>query len=118
MTDTVVSAEVTEQVRQRVMHRTSRVEAMAYEHSLDLATAEARYDADTAVLEETGKLPEPLHNPVISGAVPEPPTKAEVAEAKAEEKAEAKEQAAADKAEVEAVAEAEKADARQERNDG
>jgi hypothetical protein len=59
-------------VRQRVMHRTSGCEALAYQYGWGADTAEARYDADTAALAETGVLPDLPPSPNISGAASAP----------------------------------------------
>lgn len=84
MTD--LSPEVAEQVRQRIMHRTSRVDAMVYQYQLSRGDAEARYDAETAQLAETGELPEPPPSPDISGgAAEEPPVESDAEEPAAEE---------------------------------
>lgn len=54
-------------IRQRVMHRTSGCEALAYQYGWDMGTAEARYDADTAALELVGALPDLPPSPNVSG---------------------------------------------------
>lgn len=54
-------------VRQRVMHRTSQVEALMYQYGWTPDVAEARYDADTAALAETGVLPDLPPSPDVSG---------------------------------------------------
>lgn len=56
-------------VRQRVMHRTSQVDALCYQYGWGRAEAEAKYDADTEALIETGELPALPPSPDVSGSM-------------------------------------------------